>query len=356
MEEESVIDLRSDLLSRPSERAIAAMADAARNSGAFGLREDRAQHALERQAAALLGKEDALVFPTCTMANEVALLLLGCPGETVVTQEEAHVVTSEAGAPAALAGLMLRPLPGGPMPSPAAWAQAAERGDELKSRVSVFVIENTHNRSGGCALLPGYTAQVTALARAAGVRCHLDGARLFNAAIATGTSPAALAGGFDTVAVSLNKGLGAPLGAVLAGSHDLIARALTLRQRLGGGIRPTGIVAAPALAMLDAWESIAEDHRRARRLADALAGLPGAQVEPEPQTNIVLLVIDTCGLEPALFCAELARRRVLALPFGPQRVRFVTYRGLTDADIDQAADAIAAALRTAGLPTRRGKA
>ena len=336
------VDLRSDLLSRPSADAIDAMARAAAGSGAFGLREDTCQAELERRVASLLGMEDALLFPTCTMANETALLLLGRPGEVVITQEASHVVTSEGGAPAALAGLMPISLGGGATPALAAWVDAIESGDESKPRTGVVVVENTHNRSGGLPLPPDYTGAITDAARRAGVRSHLDGARLFNVAVALDVAPADVAAGFDTVAISLNKGLGAPLGAMLAGRRDTIRRALAIRHRLGGGIRPSGVVAAPALAMLERWPEVAEDHRRARRLAEYLGGIPGFAGE-RPATNIVLLR-PGAGRSPASVCEALARAGVLALPFGADRVRFVTYRGLSDDDIDAAAEAIRAAL------------
>jgi threonine aldolase len=257
----------------------------------------------------------------------------------VVTQSNAHILTSEAGAPAVLSGLLVQPLEGDAKPPLAAWEQAAaQKSDPLKPPVVVVALENTHNRSGGVALDPDYTDKVIAIARRQDLRAHLDGARLLNAAVTTRQEPARLARGFDTVSFSLNKSLGAPLGAVLAGSKTRIAEAQRWRQRLGGGIRPTAIVAAAALAALEDWRShIAEDHQRARRLARALAGLRHGTVEPDPQTNIVLLRLDEASVDAEKFCHALADAGVLALPFGPGRIRFITYRGITDADIDRAA-------------------
>jgi len=333
-----VIDLRSDLLTRPTEAVRAAMDEAASGRTYFGLREDPRQQALERRVAALLGCEDALLFPTCSMANEVALMLLARPGETVVTQPHTHIVTSEAGAPAALGGLLVEPVPGeGAMPDLAGWQAAAERGhDALKPRVAVFALENTHNRAGGVAVTPAYQDEVLALARRAGIATHLDGARVFNAAVALGVAPDALTAGFDTVAVSLNKAIGAPVGAALGGSVAAIEAALRLRQRLGGGIRPTGIWAAGALAALGDLSHLAEDHRRASLLATDLAGIVGLSVRAE--TNIV--VARLASGRPETFCAVLAQHDVLALPFGADAVRFVLYRDIDDESVARAARAI----------------
>lgn len=337
------VDLRSDLLSRPTAAAIDAMARAAAMPGEFGLRDDPAQRDLEACAAGLLGKEDALLFPTCTMANGAALILQSRPGDVLLAQEDAHIATSEAGAPAALAGLLLRTVQGGIDPPAARWAEFAVGGDALRPAPALVVIENTHTRSGGRPLSADYTGRVAAVAREAGLRAHLDGARLVNAAVALGTSPAELAAGFDTVSLSLNKGVGAPLGAILAGEAELIVRALPVRQRLGGGIRPTAPFAAAARVMLDRWEDVADDHRRARQLAQALAELDGVDVPPPP-TNILLVHFTERGggrESPARLCAALVRAGLLALPFGPGTVRLVTYRGVSDEDVAAAVAAVA---------------
>ncbi|MCK6454710.1 MAG: aminotransferase class I/II-fold pyridoxal phosphate-dependent enzyme [Alphaproteobacteria bacterium] len=342
----TVVDLRSDLLSRPTPEMIEAMAAAAREPALFGLREDPRQQALECRLAELLGQEDALLFPTCTMANEVALMLLARPGEVVTAQSGAHITTSEAGAPAALGGVTVETVPGeAVMPPVAAWEALARRAaDELKPRVAAFSLENTHNRGGGAPVTAAYTAEVVAVARRYGVGVHLDGARLFNAAVALSAEPAALARGCDTVAVSLNKALGAVAGAALAGSRVLIGRAQVLRQRLGGGIRPTGMIAASGLAALDGWrQRLAEDHARARRLAALLAPLGGISV-PVPATNIVVAAIDVGGPAAEALCDRLAAKGVRALPFGPGRVRLTVYHGIDDAAVERAAAAFASCL------------
>ncbi|MGE0802682.1 MAG: low specificity L-threonine aldolase [Lautropia sp.] len=344
-----MIDLRSDLLSRPSPAMRRAIVAALERPAAFGLREDADQRALERAVADRLGTEDALLFPTCSMANEAALLALTRPGDLVLAQPDVHLLTSEAGAPAALAGVQIVAVDAVDCCPPAdAWrARLVPVDDPLKARVAAVALENTHNRAGGLAWAPAYGAAVLAAARAHGVAAHLDGSRLPNAAVALGVAPDALAAGFDTVALSLNKGLGAPLGAALAGRGTTIARALALRQRLGGGWRPTALVAAPArVALEEDWAHIADDHRRASRLAAALAATPGLLLDAtRVTTNIVVadLAGDLAADADAVVVA-LADAGVLALAFGPRRLRFVTYRGLTDDDVDRAAAAAGRAL------------
>ncbi len=344
-----VIDLRSDFLAHGTAAMSEAGARAAREPHRFGLREDPYQAALERRIAEMTAHEDALVFPTCTMANLVGIMLGAAPGTRVLTHENAHVITSEAGGAAAFAGVQLVPLAGDPRNANAEqWRAAAADGDAQKPTTALFVLENTHNRAGGLALSATYTNAVLAVARERGIRMHLDGSRLFHAAAAFGTTIATLAKGFDTVSLSLNKGFGAPLAAVLAGSRENIARALTLRQRLGGGIRPTGPAAAATLAALDDLAHFTDVQRLARRLAEGLASLPGVRIDlPTPATNIVVVELTgdrASGLDAQ---ARLAERGLLALPFGAARLRLVTYRGLTEAQIDRAIAIAAEALATA---------
>ena len=244
------IDLRSDFLARPSD-AMRAAAHAARDSHHFGLREDPWQRRLEARIADMAGMEDALVFPTCTMANTTALMLSASPGSAVLTQPQAHVLVSEAGAGAALAGLSLSAVDasvdGGTvaMPSLSSWCHAMDvASDVQRSPVRLCVIENTHNRAGGQALPAHYCGAVVAAARERGIALHLDGSRLFNAAQCLGMALSDLTRGFDTVSLSLNKTFGAPMPAMLAGSKAAIERALVIRQRLGGGLRPTGPASA----------------------------------------------------------------------------------------------------------------
>lgn len=344
------IDFRSDFLARRTPRMIAAMREA-EGDFHFGLREDPYQQALERRAADLLGHEDALVVPTCTMANEIAIMMHTRPGDTVLAPWDAHVITSEAGGPAALAGVMLHGLPHeGGLPALSTWADAAHgRTDAQGSRASLFVLENTHNRSGGMPLATDEVDAVLALAKSENARTHLDGARLLNAATALALTPRRLAQGFDTVALSLNKGLGAPIGAVLAGPRPLIERALVVRQQLGGGIRPTGPACAASLMALDEIGDLADDHRRASELAVAISQVPNLRVDlGKVRTNIVLAEVATGSDGAEAFCAALAAAGVLAMPMGRRIVRFTTYRGIADEDIARTAEIIRSVARTLG--------
>lgn len=332
----NIIDLRSDVLSRPTPEMIEAMTAAARERTYFGLREDPRQCMLEQRAAELLGHEDALMFPTCTMANEVGLQLLTRPGDLVAAPGDAHMVTSEANAPAVLSGVRVEAVPGSvPLPPLQAWEKVATRsGDTQNPRVTTFVIENTHNRAGGAVINAESTQALARLAKQTGMKLLIDGARLLNAAVALGERPEALASCADVVSISLNKSLGAPNGAILAGSRVLIERALVLRHRLGGGFRPTGILAAAALVALSNWTHMAEDQRRTRLLAQGFRKLDGLSII-EPATNILIVVITAPNLSPKELCARLAAHGVLALPFGEDRIRMVVYRDIDDAATEQ---------------------
>jgi threonine aldolase len=333
------VDLRSDFLARPTQAMQDAWVEACRVPFEFGLREDPHQIALERRIAEMTGHEDALVFPTCTMANLAGIMLGSARGSRVLTHEGAHVITSEAGGAGAFAGVQLVPLAGDPVANePQRWADTAGQGDAQTPSTSLFVLENTHNRAGGMPLPIEYTQRVVEIARARGIALHLDGSRLFHAATALGVSLATLASGFDTVSLSLNKGFGAPVAAALAGSRSRIAKAVVVRQRLGGGIRPTGPAAAATLAALDDLTHFGHSHRLARRLAEGLAAIADLWVPP-PTTNIVVV-----GL-PAKHRADetqarLAEAGLLALPFGDRRIRMVTYRGVTDAHADRAIEIV----------------
>ena len=341
----AIIDLRSDFLTRPTPAMLAA-GDAAAQALHFGLREDPHQRALEERLAALLGHEDALVFPTCTMANLTAALLLGRPGTRAVMQRDAHMLTSEAGGIAAFAGLLPDPLPGdAAMPPLESWRRAVAIGDEQKPAASLLVLENTHNRAGGIAVPADYARDVAAIGRAAGMALHLDGSRLFHAAAALRVPVHALADGFDTVSISLNKAFGGPIAAVLVASRALIEQAVTVRQRLGGGIRPTGPTAAATLAGLDDAE-LHETHVLAAALADGLAAVSGLRVDTGgTRTNIVVAEITSAALTAPLLRDRLACDGLLALPFDARRLRFITYRGITAQDIDAAVGIVARVMR-----------
>lgn len=338
-----MVDLRSDFLSRPSEAMIEAMNQAARSASAFGLREDPYVRRLETRVAAELGKQEALYCPTCTQANQIAIHLHCRPGDVVAAEADSHVFTSEAGAYAALSGTVAMRIPGqhGVMNSEAL-ARALAPGDSLGVGVGLVVMENTHVRSGGCVVPVACMAVQRSIAADAGVPVHLDGARLPNAAIAQAMPLATLAACADSVSLSLNKGLGAPLGAVLAGASDFIGEAERVRQRLGGGWRPAGIPAAAAIVALDDWQSrITRDHRRARRLAQTLAELPGLVVDLEQvQSNLILAALD--GMNAAELTDALAAHDVLVLAYLEFKVRLAIHANIDDGDVDRVAAAFRA--------------
>lgn len=313
---------------------------------AFDLREDPRQKALEARVSSLLGKEDALLFPTCTMANQVAIRLLCRAGETLVAEAETHVITSEAGAPAALSGVLVRPLPGreGRVDLQHLEHALTTPTDALRSRVALVVLENTHNRAGGVPLPVEYHADVGDLAKRNDVAIHLDGARLFNATVAMGCAPVDITRHVTTVAISLNKALAAPLGAVLAGPRALIADALRVRQMLGGGIRPTGFLAAAGLIALDTMvDRLADDHRRAREIGAGLSTLSSRGLDVTASTNIVMVRTERAGVSPRQLVDALASRGVLALPFG-SAIRLVVHHGIKPTDIARVVEAFGMAL------------
>ena len=350
------IDLRSDFLSRPTPEMIRAMSAAATQPVGFALREDPTERALEARAAELLGKEDALFCPTCTMANQVAIHIRCKPGDSVIAESSAHVVTTEGASAVALSSILFRTVPGrlGRI-DPAAVAAAIRADDAQRSRARLVVSENTHVRSGGTVVPLEEMRAVRRVAVAHGLPVHLDGSRLFNAAAYLGVRGDVLAATADSVAVNLNKGLGAPLGAVLAGPADFIKEAVRVRNLFGGSWRPANIPAAAGLVALDTMiERIGEDHVVARRIADGLAGLDGIAIDPDQvQTNIVLARIVRPGLATEDLVAALARHGLRTREFTPGVLRLVTYHQIGPAEADRVVEAFRLALaeRPAGGPS-----
>ena len=311
-------------------------------------REDPTVLELERRAAELLGQEEAVYLPTALMANEIALVILGERGTELIVEETAHIMTSELGGAARFAGLVTRTVRGDRGVFSAEHVQDAfHPGDELWSpRTSVVAVENTHNNGGGRVWPHAQLLAVTETARELGLRLHLDGARLANASVASGVVPAELGRHFDTVTLCLSKGLGCPLGAVIAGSHELMRPARREKHAFGGAMRQAGIVAAAGLYALDHHvERLADDHARARRLAEGLAerGLP---VDPERvDTNFVQLDVGALGLDVDDALGRLAEAGVgLSSTRLPGVLRAVTHLDLTDDDIERAIELIPTAL------------
>jgi threonine aldolase len=333
-----VIDLRSDTQTKPTTEMRQAIATA--EVGDEQKREDPTVNLLEERAAELLGQEEAVYLPTATMANEIALRLHGEPGDEVLAEEHSHILIAELGGPAALSGFLTRPLPGdrGRL-SPEQIRAAARLWDDRHTPLTRIVsIENTHNSSGGRVWPLEEVEAVADTCRELGLRLHLDGARLFNAAVALGIPAAEIARHGDTVTICLSKGLGCPLGALVAGSSALMVRARRFKHLFGGAMRQAGIVAAAGVYALEHnIDRLAEDHARARRLAEGLAdaGLP---VDPEDvETNFVQMDVAPLGLT---YSDALERLHQAGVGFSgtvqPTVLRAVTHLDVTDEDIERA--------------------
>ena len=340
-----MIDLRSDTATRPTQAMRAAIAQA--EVGDEQIREDPTVNELERRMAEILGQEESVFVPTATMANEIALRLLGEPGDEVIAEEDSHIFLAELGGPAVHAGLMARPVRGrGGRFGPEDVRQKVRVGDLGHVPTTRIVsIENTHNTSGGRVWPVAEVEAMSALCRELGLALHLDGARLFNASVAAGVEPSAFARHADTVTICFSKGLGCPLGAVVAGSSDRMWRARRFKHQFGGAMRQAGIVAAGCVYALDHHvDRLADDHTRARRLAEALhaAGLPVALDQVE--TNFVQVDVGALGLSQQAAMERLEADGVRLSATVAGRLRAVAHLGIDDDDIDRAAEAIPRAL------------
>ena len=314
-------------------------------------REDPSVSELQRRVAEILGHEQALFVPTATMANQIALRLHSRPGDVLLAEETSHIMIYEFGGAAVHAGLMTVGLPGQAGRITAAQLRAAmpPKAKTVDQAPTVVSIENTHNSSGGRVWPLDELASVVDAAHDAGLAAHLDGARLFNASVAQGVSPAAVAARFDTVTICLSKGLGCPLGALLAGSSEVIERAWREKHLFGGAMRQAGIVAAAGLYALDHHVArLADDHTRARRLAEAWHAA-GLTVHPERvETNFVQLDVAPLGITRDGALARLREAGVgLSSTIHPTVARAVTHLDVTDEDVDRACELVPAAL---GVP------
>jgi len=332
------VDLRSDTVTRPSPEMRRAIAEAEVGDAVLG--DDPTAAALERHAAELLGKERALFFPSGVMANTAAILAIAEPGTEAVIDATGHMVNWEECAAAQFGGIQFRPVPTADGLLGADEVAAAIRpASPFLPRTTAVCLENTHNAAGGRVLPLAQLRAVAEAARERGARVHLDGARLANAAAASGVPMSAYAAHADTVMVALSKGLGAPVGSILAGSAAVMETAWRLRRRLGGGMRQAGMMAAAGLyALRHNLERLADDHARAATLARRCGAVSGVTALA-PQTNIVMLDLDDPRLEPAPLLAALAGRGVWMTQFGPRRLRAVTHMDVDDAGIERAATA-----------------
>ena len=338
MNAESIVDLRSDTVTRPTPAMRAAMADAPVGDDQYG--EDPLTNRLQDRLAELLGKEAALWLPSGTMANQVALRVLTRPGDEVVVSRECHAAWHETGGSAANAGVQLHEIgSGGVFTAEEAAAAIKPKGLPVFPPTTLLEIENTHNRAGGIVFPQAEVVRICAMARSRGLATFLDGARLWNASVATGLAEGELAAPFDLVAVSFSKGLGAPGGSLLAGTRDAIALAARQRRMLGGAMRQTGFYAAAALHAIDHHRArLAEDHAHARRLGEAVAGCPGVRLDRASlQTNIVVFGLESPAMDAAALVAVAAARGILVNALSPRTVRAVTHLDVSPAQVDRAA-------------------
>ena len=328
------VDLRSDTVTRPSEGMREAMASAEVGDDVYG--EDPTVNRLQERVARLLGMEAGLFVPSGVMANQLALAVHTQPGDEVIVEATSHIFNYESGAPALLSGIQLRPVEGdrGRL-APGHVAEAMRPEADVAPHTRLVCMENTANKAGGVAGRPARQEAVAEAARSRGLKLHLDGARLWNAAEATGAAPADLAAPFDTAWVALSKGLGAPVGSVLCGPQDTITQARRRRKAFGGGMRQAGVLAAAGRYAIEHHRAgLARDHARAERLARTLAALPAFEVDPRAvDTNIV--IFETTDTDAATVVEILENENVLMTVFGPRTVRATTHRDVSGNDLDR---------------------
>mgnify|MGYP002622189789 CR=1 FL=1 len=338
----AVIDLRSDTLTLPTPGMRSAMAEAPVGDDVF--REDPTVNELQDTIAEMLGKEAALFTPSGSMANQLALRTHCQQGDEFICESGCHVYNYEQGAFAQVSGLIPRTVDGEFGVLRLEQVQGLIRPDnEHLARTRLVTLENTHNRGGGKILPLESVEEICAWARENELATHLDGARLFNAVVASGIPAATWASHFDTVSVCFSKGLGAPVGSALVGTRDQIAAAHRHRKMFGGGMRQAGIIAAGALyALRHQVDRLAEDHQLAKMLGAAVQQVPGLSLQPPPETNIVIFALDSRLGTAGEFAARLGERGVQAMAFGPQQIRAVIHLNVTQDGIQQACDAIAA--------------
>lgn len=348
-----IIDLRSDTVTRPTEAMRQAMMSAPLGDDVLG--DDPTVIALQEKVAAMLGKEAACFVPSGTMANQTAIRALTEPGDEIICHKDSHIIHYETGAPAVISGCMIAPADGPRGQFSLEMLDALVRPENIHAaRTRLLVLENTHNRGGGAVWPIEHIAALAGRARALGMRTHLDGARLWNASVASGLAPREFARHFDTVSTCFSKGLGAPVGSAVAGERATVARIARIRKMLGGAMRQSGLLAAAAIHALDHHvDRLGDDHRNARRLAHGLAGIRGIRLDPDSvETNIVYADIDPALGAASDFCARLYKAGVWILPTGAQRFRAVTHLDVSSEQIEHAITIFSAAARMENAVTR----
>lgn len=332
-----MIDLRSDTVTKPTLEMRRAMAEAEVGDDVYG--EDPTVNLLQERAAEIFGKEAALFVPTGSMGNQIAVKLHTKQGDEIIIEERGHIFNYEMGTPAVISGVMIRPVRSANVSGMLTWA-------EIESAIHInqpyyacptglICLENTHNFGGGSVLSAAETDEICFNAHKLNLPVHLDGARIFNSAVAQGETVANLTKSVDSVQFCLSKGLGAPVGSMVLGKKDFIEEARVWRKRFGGGMRQAGILAAAGLiALTESPKLLHIDHENARKLAEGVANLKGVAIDAERvQTNIVLFDITATGKTSAVICNELKEHGILAIPFGKE-IRMVTHCDVKREDIE----------------------
>jgi threonine aldolase len=343
-----IIDLRSDTVTKPSAGMRRAIAEAEVGDDQYG--EDPSVNLLQDRVAALLGKEAAVFVPSGTMANQIALKILTRPGDDVVLGQETHMVWHESGAGGANAGVQFTQIGKDGLFTEAEFRAAFKApGHMMFPPTTLVAVENTHNRGGGVVFQPSDVAAICKTARKLGARTYLDGARLFNAAIASHLSAREMSAPFDVVSVSISKGLGCPAGSLIAGSKADIARAVRVRRMLGGAMRQAGILAAAGLYALDHnFDRLDDDHVNARMIAMAVAGLPHVRFDlATVQTNIVIFHMEDDAPDAATIAARAKDAGVLVTVFGPRTLRAVAHLDVTADQCRRAGEILARLIESA---------
>jgi threonine aldolase len=338
-----MIDLRSDTVTKPSDKMRSAMASAEVGDDVFG--DDPTVNKLQERSAEIFEKEAALWVPTGCMGNEIAVKVHTRPGEEIVTEDRGHILNYEVGAAAIISGVTIRAVKSGDGSGHLTWDEIEPvlkiDPPYYQSKTALVCLENTHNFAGGSVMTAAHCSNVCLLAREVGLPVHMDGARIFNAAVALNNSAAELTGDCDSVMFTLSKGLGAPAGSILLGTRSFIDEARVWRKRLGGGMRQVGILAAAGLIALEEGPSrLADDHENAKRLARGLAEIDGIEIDPDKVvTNIVIFDISGTGKTSAQIAETLASRGILSIGFG-QQIRMVTHLDVSEADIENTLSAM----------------
>ena len=336
-----VIDLRSDTVTRPTNAMRRAMAEAEVGDDVYG--EDPTVNRLEAAAVRIFGREAALFVPTGTMGNQIAIKVHTRPGQEIICEERAHILDWEMAMPALFSGCLIRTLRG--EDGILSWSEIKNKipsPSYARAQTGLIELENTHNMAGGTVTPPEVTNEICEQAHEQGIPVHLDGARIFNAAVALDHPVAEVAGKVDSIMFCLSKGLGAPVGSMLVGSRKFIDQARSVRKALGGGMRQAGVLAAAGLIALEEMPNrLDEDHANARRLASALAEIPTIKIAPEKvRTNIVIFGIGGTKMDSATFLQRLREKSVIASAVGQSLVRLVTHFDVTREDCEQAVETI----------------